>query len=263
MASEQNLSSVFTDTADAIREKTGKTDKIKPINFADEIKSISTSTSADDGVLNSLIEKTITEFSNNKITTLGDYIFYACDLLTSIDLPVCTSVGGSAFQECTSLTSVNLPVCRTIYGAAFYGCYSLTSIDLPVCTTINYNAFYSCKKLTSINLPVCTSINGNAFRNCVSLTSIDLPVCASISGTVFTGCSSLTTLIIRTSSVCTFSSTTALTNTPIETSSTEGFIYVPDDLVGSYKTATNWSTYASKIRGLSQIGYIIDDGSSI
>ena len=41
MASEQNLSSVFTDTANAIREKTGKTDKIKPINFADEIKSIS------------------------------------------------------------------------------------------------------------------------------------------------------------------------------------------------------------------------------
>lgn len=35
------LNEVMKDTADAIREKTGKSEKIAPINFAEEIKSIS------------------------------------------------------------------------------------------------------------------------------------------------------------------------------------------------------------------------------
>ena len=32
-----------------------------------------------------------------------------------------------------------------------------------------------------------------------------------------------------------------------------GYIYVPDDLVDQYKVATNWATYASQIKGLSEI----------
>lgn len=32
----------------------------------------------------------------------------------------------------------------------------------------------------------------------------------------------------------------------------DGYIYVPDALVDSYKAATNWSTYASQIRPLSE-----------
>lgn len=35
------LNEVMTQTADAIREKTGKSEKIAPVNFAEEIKSIS------------------------------------------------------------------------------------------------------------------------------------------------------------------------------------------------------------------------------
>lgn len=40
--SEKNLKAVFTDTADAIREKEGSTGKISPLDFADRIKAIST-----------------------------------------------------------------------------------------------------------------------------------------------------------------------------------------------------------------------------
>lgn len=40
--SEKNLKAVFTDTANAIREKEGSTDKISPLDFADRIASIST-----------------------------------------------------------------------------------------------------------------------------------------------------------------------------------------------------------------------------
>jgi hypothetical protein len=32
-----------------------------------------------------------------------------------------------------------------------------------------------------------------------------------------------------------------------------GFVYVPDNLVEKYKTATNWSTYASQIKPMSEL----------
>ena len=40
-------------------------------------------------------------------------------------------------------------------------------------------------------------------------------------------------------------------NTAIENGT--GYIYVPDSLVDSYKTATNWSTYASQIKPISEL----------
>ena len=67
-------------------------------------------------------------------------------------------------------------------------------------------------------------------------------------------CDSLKTMILRSNEVCVLKYSGAISSTPIATSTTEGFIYVPDDLVESYKTATNWSTYASQIKGLSELG---------
>ena len=40
--SEKNLTAVFTDTASAIRAKTGTTEQICPLDFADKINSIQT-----------------------------------------------------------------------------------------------------------------------------------------------------------------------------------------------------------------------------
>ena len=42
MASQKNLNSIFTDVATAIRGKTGSSDPIYPVDFADEIDSIET-----------------------------------------------------------------------------------------------------------------------------------------------------------------------------------------------------------------------------
>ena len=96
-------------------------------------------------------------------------------------------------------------------------------------TNINSYAFYSCTKLKSINLPVCTSIGTYAFFSCTKLTSIKLA---------------------NTSKICTLSNSSAFKNTPI--ANKVGYIYVPDELVEQYKTATNWSVYASQIKPLSE-----------
>lgn len=109
-------------------------------------------------------------------------------------------------------------------------------------------AFSSCDTLTSIDLPNATSIGNSAFRSCPVLTSADLPNATSIGDVAFYGCNALTSVIIRTLQVCTLDFSVFGGSTPIADGT--GYIYVPADLVEAYKTATNWSEYASQIRAI-------------
>ena len=126
---------------------------------------------------------------------------------------------------------------------AFYYCDKLTSVSLPSATGIGDSAFYSCSKLTSVSLPVATSIRSYAFYSCSALTSISLPSATSIRSYAFYSCNKLTTMYIGTKSntVCTLSGTNAIPSSVTD-------IYVPEALVESYKTATNWSSFADKIK---------------
>ena len=83
----------------------------------------------------------------------------------------------------------------------------------------------------------------SAFRSCSALTSVSLPAATKIGSYAFNSCSALTTLYIGTESdtVCTLSSTNAIPSSVTD-------IYVPEALVDSYKTATNWSSFADKIK---------------
>lgn len=64
------LNEVMTQTADAIREKTGKSEKIAPINFAEEIKSISAGGGAGGGS-----SWRYFDFSNMTLTGVQSYAF--------------------------------------------------------------------------------------------------------------------------------------------------------------------------------------------
>ena len=158
-----------------------------------------------------IVSGTITDYTNDRVTSIGDYRFYRCASLTSVDLPAVTSIGDFAIDGCSNLTSANL----------------------PAATSIGNSVFYFCVKLTSANLPAVTSIETSAFQGCLELTSLILRV---------------------TTQVCTLSSANAFSNTPI--ASGTGYIYVPAALVDSYKTATNWTTYANQFRALES--YTVD-----
>ena len=134
--------------------------------------------------------------SNDKI---GDYAFYNCSRLTSLNLPDgITEIGYSTFRGCTGLTSLNLPASITTIGeSAFYGCSGLTSLNLPASiTTIGDYAFAGCRGLTSLNLPAgITSIGSDAFWCCSRLTSLTLPAgITEIGSSAFYGCSGLTSV---------------------------------------------------------------------
>ena len=157
--------------------------------------------------------------SNDKI---GDYAFYNCSRLTSLNLPDgITEIGENAFAHCSGLTSLTLPVGITsigeyafiycsgltnltipagiteIGGYTFEGCSGLTSLNLSAgITEIGSFAFSGCRGLTSLTLPDgITSIGDYAFSRCSGLTSLNLPAgITEIGYSVFHGCSGLTSL---------------------------------------------------------------------
>ena len=82
------------------------------------------------------------------------------------------------------------------------------------------------------------------FNNCVKLSSVVIPSTIEyIGGNAFSYCSGLT-------------SVTCLAENPPELGDTAAFfnstcpIYVPSGSVNAYKSATNWSTYASRIKAI-------------
>ena len=137
----------------------------------------------------------------NSVTTIGDSAFGGCDSLTSINIPnSVTTIGKDAFAFCYSLTSINIPNSVTTIGDyAFNGCASLTSINIPnSVTTIGKGAFSGCDSLTSINIPnSVTTIREGAFKDCGSLISINIPnSVTTIREGAFRGCESLTCINI-------------------------------------------------------------------
>ena len=87
------------------------------------------------------------------VTSMGDYAFNNCTVLTSINIPEgVTSIVMGAFSSCTGLTSINIPEsATTIGGDAFSGCTGLTSITIPESvTSIGNYVFQNCSGLTSV-----------------------------------------------------------------------------------------------------------------
>ena len=200
------------------------------------------------GVLTSIVNRSIAgSFSSDMFFNIRDGAFRYCSSLTSVSFPNATSIGGRAFNNCTGLTSVSIPNATSIGTQAFYNCSSLTSVSIPGATSIGDFAFHNCRKLTSVSIPGATSIGQYAFYDCRSLTSASFPEVTSIDVYAFNSCSALTTLYIGTESntVCTLSSKNAIPSSVTD-------IYVPASLVDSYKSATNWSTFASKIKSVEQ-----------
>lgn len=267
-----------------------------------------------DDVARSIVDKTITAYSDNEITTVGAYAFNGCNKMTSVNLQNATSVGDYAFSGCSALTDVNVLEATTVNQGAFQNCTSLTRLDLPKLKVLNGYFASGCSSLVELNVPKATSGKGfviagskvehlnlpeftdpgssvfrgatslrtvympklskleqflfmgdtalesvtfpkvayvasQAMESCSALTYVDLPICKRIDAKGFNKCSSLETLILRKSdAICTLANVSAFTGTPI--ASGTGFIYVPKALVDSYKSATNWSTYAAQFRAI-------------
>jgi hypothetical protein len=101
----------------------------------------------DDALTDSIIDRSIVEYKDDTLTSIGDYAFYKCTKLTTVNFPVVTNIGGSAFNGCSQLTTADFPAATSIGRSAFDGCSSLTALILrtteKVATLSGTNAFRS------------------------------------------------------------------------------------------------------------------------
>ena len=176
--------------------------------------------------------KNVTKLPSD-LTSIGSYGFYHKSSMTITELPnEITSIGQYAFYDCTNLSLKELPTnLITISDYAFTRCQNLQINKIPTnVKTIGSSAFSDCTNLTEIIFEGDSfSIGNSAFKGCTNLSKIVLP---NVTKVITLG-------------------TTVFTTTPI--ANDEGYIYVPDTLVDSFKTATNWSRFETQIKAISEM----------
>ena len=146
--------------------------------------------SAEDGI----IMGTASEYTNPRVTSIGNYTFYSYSNLIATNFPAATDIGSWAFARCSNLTTINFPAATTIGDSAFQSCSSLTVANFPAATTIGSSAFASCSNLNSINFPGITSIGQRAFQECFSVTTANFPAATDIGSGAFSFCTKLTSI---------------------------------------------------------------------
>ena len=145
--SENNLNAVFTDTANAIRSKTGQSEQISPRDFADQIATI-------------------------EVTPASEYKQMLIDVLqgttTSITIPSeVTELHERFWSNVTSLTSIDFNNVTTLPVYLCEGCRNLETIAFSENTeSIGSYAFHNCANMSITELPHrVKKIDGHAFEN--------------------------------------------------------------------------------------------------
>ena len=213
------------------------------------------------------------------VTSIGNSAFEECYNLTSVELPgTMTSIGDAAFYYCNSLPSIEFPNSVTSIGYdAFWYCLSFTSIEIPnSITNIEDGVFAYCPKLSTINvasdnprycavdgvlfnkdttllvqypagrkgsylIPDNVTTIGEASFGSSSLTSIEIPSSVdSIGEYAFLGCSNLRNIINN-------AGTPQTINAYVfeEVNKTACTLYVPEESISAYKSATGWKEFAN------------------
>ncbi len=180
------------------------------------------------------------------VTSIGSGVFQNCHALQSVTIPEgVTSVETNTFYYCHALQSATIPEGVTSIGNnAFRNCYALQSATIPEgVTSIGSYALSYCYTLQSATIPdSVTSFGNNAFTSCYTLQSVTIPEgVTSIAIGVFQNCYSTSSYHIKPTVPPTLS-TNVFSGAPTDT-----VFYVPAASLNAYKTANNWSTYASRM----------------
>ncbi len=157
------------------------------------------------------------------ITQIGDYAFGLCYRLSSVTIPdSVTHIGNQAFYICISLKNIVIPGSVISIGEEAFSRTNLSTITLSNnLVSIPSKAFYSIGTLKNIIIPgSITEIGTSAFNGCSNLVSVTVLA----------------------------SSPPTLGNYVFSGTSQNLVIYVPSESVEAYKTATYWSSYASRIQ---------------
>ena len=168
--------------------------------------------------------------------------------ISIIDLNGVTKIGKRAFYASIGFESITVPSTVTEFNEfAFVGNPSLRSVTIDYASnaTLEGNQFKQ-SPITSLTIGSHpTKIGSSMFYGCKKLTSLVIPSnISSIEDSAFNKCSGLTSITVDSTTPPTLGGTYVFDNT------NNCPIYVPAESVDAYKSATNWSTYASRIQAI-------------
>ena len=153
------------------------------------------------------------------------------------------SLPNYAFSGITSLTAFSAPKATRITSSMLANNTAMTSVDFSNLTDTGTNLFLNCSALSVLVLPKVQTIYSQTFRGCSNLQKLDVLATRGFTNqNNMNGCAKLTELIIRSTSVPTLSNVNNFTGTPFASGGTGGTLYVPQALISSYQSASNWST---------------------
>lgn len=188
----------------------------------------------DDAVIDSIINRTITEFKDDSVITIGPSAFYGCKQLTEVDCPAVTIIDQNAFYGASMLSRVNFP----------------NAVELHPYKTTASSAFRNCTSLRTAVFPEVTSINGYyLFAGCDNLKWVDFPkLIGWYCQFTFPNVSTFKGVFLRsTAAVC-------VQGVGATIGFAQGHVYVPKtmddgrDGIAAYEAASNWSTFAGRFR---------------
>ncbi len=177
----------------------------------------------DDGVIDSIITRTVTEFIDDDIASVGKSAFRGCTALTKVVLPSCIKLdgeyymGGYNFAGCTNLQFVSLNSLKTASTFAFNGA-GTTALDQDG------------KPRLEIYLPSVSTLSAAAFFG-AKVKIIDTRALSSIDANCFQG-GEVTHLVLRNNRVCNVTTPAYLGNV--------SNVYVPSAFVAEYEASDKW-----------------------
>ena len=267
---------VFTNIADAIRDKNGTEETYKPREMAAAISDIETGGGGDepeptDGKTHIWIYIDPVTPANrltfplyfgqskaNGVTVdWGDGSATETFSGTSATVHNHTYATGGDYEITLEVTNGTLNLTGTS-GSTGYAIYGLKASSNSYnrsrikrvhigdgVASIGFGVFYYCYALTSVTIPNgVTSIGGSTFSYCYSLTSVTIPNGVTvIDASAFSSCYGIAEYHLLPTTPPTLSNTNAFNGI-----ATDCIIYVPVGSLEAYQTATNWSTYASHMQ---------------
>jgi hypothetical protein len=183
----------------------------------------------------------------NNVTSIGQSAFSSNQLRSVVIPDSVTSIGNGAFGV-NQLTSVVIGNGVTSIGFQAFQYNQLTSVVIPDSViTIGHTAF-SNNQLISVVIPDLVTTIGNNTFSYNQLKGVVIPNSVTSIGNLAFAWNELTEIIFERNTPPTIESNTFDNNSDLNV------IYVPDNSVNTYKTATYYVQYASIIKPISERG---------
>lgn len=194
--------------------------------------------------------------------SINQHVFAFSYGVKTVNINSAKDICSYAFQSVSSLVTINAEALNSIASYGIYGCRALTTLNAPNVKELSTNAICNCGVIEELYFPNVSHLVGGAINSMDSLKKVTLGD-ANVVSNMFKYCPSLIILDVKTSSSIFIPTTLSksliirdITAVPTMENTVSTLrdtlnVYVPDDLVGAFKAATNWSEFGDRIKPLS------------